>query len=107
VYDAAYKAVQRSRKGEGPTLIEGKTYRHKGHSRVDPAKYRAKEEVEEWLAKDPVKRLREKLLRDCLFSEEDVERMRKKALADVEEAVKFAIESPHPAGEEALEDVYG
>jgi len=62
VYEAAREAVERARRGEGPTLIECKTYRHKGHSRVDPAKYRPKEEVEEWLRKDPIKRLREKLL---------------------------------------------
>jgi len=62
VYEVAWKAVERARKGEGPTLIECKTYRHKGHSRIDPAKYRPKEEVEEWLAKDPIKRFKERLL---------------------------------------------
>jgi len=62
VYEAAQKAVERARKGEGPTLMECKTYRHKGHSRIDPAKYRPKEEVEEWLRKDPIKHFKEQLL---------------------------------------------
>jgi pyruvate dehydrogenase E1 component alpha subunit len=106
VYQAACKAVQSARNGEGPTLIECKTYRHKGHSRVDSAKYRAKEEVQEWLAKDPIKRLRERMLRDNTLSQEEVERMEKRASAEVEEAARFALGSPYPAPEEALEDVY-
>ena len=107
VYQAACRAVERARNGEGPTLIECKTYRHKGHSRVDSAKYRAKEEVQEWLAKDPIKRLREKMLRENTLSQEEVENMEKKASAEVEEAARFALGSPYPAPEEALEDVYG
>jgi pyruvate dehydrogenase E1 component alpha subunit len=107
VYQAACRAVQRARTGEGPTLIECKTYRHKGHSRVDPAKYRAKEEVQEWLAKDPVKRLREKMLQNGSLSQEEIENLEKKASTEIEEATKFALNSPYPAPEEALEDVYG
>jgi pyruvate dehydrogenase E1 component alpha subunit len=107
VYEAACKAVQGARNGEGPALIECKTYRHKGHSRVDSAKYRPKEEVQEWLGKDPIKRLKEKMLRDNTFSDEEVEEIEKKALAEVEEAAKFALDSPYPAPEEALADVYG
>lgn len=107
VYAATYNAVERARKGEGPTLIECKTYRHKGHSRVDPAKYRAKEEVEEWLNKDPIKRLKDKTLQDHIFTEHEIGKIEREAMAKVEEAVKFAVESPYPAPEEALEDVYG
>jgi pyruvate dehydrogenase E1 component alpha subunit len=107
VYAAACSAVERARKGEGPTLIECKTYRHKGHSRVDPAKYRAKEEVEEWLNKDPIKRLKDKTLQDHIFTEHEIGKIEREAMAKVEEAVKFAVESPYPAPEEALEDVYG
>jgi pyruvate dehydrogenase E1 component alpha subunit len=107
VYEAACSAVERARKGEGPTLIECKTYRHKGHSRVDPAKYRAKEEVEEWLNKDPIKRLKDKTLQDHIFTEHEIGKIEREAMAKVEEAVKFAVESPYPAPEEALEDVYG
>jgi pyruvate dehydrogenase E1 component alpha subunit len=106
VYEATQKAVERARKGEGPTLIECKTYRHKGHSRVDPAKYRPKEEVEEWLAKDPIKRFKEKLLQTNTLTESEIQQIEKEVSDEIEEAVKFAMESPYPAPEEALEDVY-
>jgi len=106
VYEATQRAVERARKGEGPTLIECKTYRHKGHSRVDPAKYRPKEEVEEWLAKDPIKRFKEKLLQTNTLTEPEIQQIEKEVSAEIEEAVKFAMESPYPAPEEALEDVY-
>jgi len=106
VYETTQKAVERARKGEGPTLIECKTYRHKGHSRVDPAKYRPKEEVEEWLAKDPIKRFKEKLLQTNSLTESEVQQIEKEVSDEIEEAVKFAVESPYPAPEEALEDVY-
>jgi len=106
VYEATQKAVERARKGEGPTLIECKTYRHKGHSRVDPAKYRPKEEVEEWLAKDPIKRFKEKLMQTNTLTEPEFQQIEKEVSAEIEEAVKFAMESPYPAPEEALEDVY-
>ena len=106
VYEAARKAVERARKGEGPTLIECKTYRHKGHSRIDPAKYRPKEEVEEWLAKDPIKRFKEKLLQTNTLVEAEIQQIEKEVSAEIEEAVKFAMESPYPTPEEALEDVY-
>jgi len=106
VYEVAQKAVERAREGEGPTLIECKTYRHKGHSRVDPAKYRPKEEVEEWLAKDPIKRFKEKLLKTNTLEEAEIRQIEKEVSAEIEEAVKFAMESPYPAPEEALQDVY-
>ncbi|MEM3731237.1 MAG: pyruvate dehydrogenase (acetyl-transferring) E1 component subunit alpha [Candidatus Bathyarchaeia archaeon] len=106
VYEAAAKAVERARKGEGPTLIECKTYRHKGHSRVDPARYRPKEEVEEWLAKDPIKRFREKLLQTKVLTEAEIQQIESEVATEIEEATKFAMESPYPKPEEALEDVY-
>jgi len=106
VYEAANEAVERARKGEGPTLIECKTYRHKGHSRVDPARYRPKEEVEAWLAKDPIRRFKECLLQTKTLTEAEIANIEREASAKIEEAVKFAMESPFPAPEEALEDVY-
>jgi pyruvate dehydrogenase E1 component alpha subunit len=106
VYDATQKAVERARKGEGPTLIECKTYRLKGHSRVDPAKYRPKEEVEQWLTKDPIKRFKEKLLQTKTLTEPEIKQTEKEVSNEIDEAVKFAMESPYPAPEEALEDVY-
>jgi pyruvate dehydrogenase E1 component alpha subunit len=106
VYRTAREAVERARKGEGATLIECKTYRHKGHSRIDPARYRPNEEVEEWLRRDPIKRFREKLLQAHVSTEAEIALAEKQVLARVEEAVKFTMESPHPAPREALEDVY-
>jgi pyruvate dehydrogenase E1 component alpha subunit len=106
VFEASQKAVDRARGGAGPTLIECKTYRHKGHSRVDPAKYRPKEEVEQWLARDPIKRFKQVLLQNSDFSQSEVQEIEEKVAADIEEAVKFAVQSPYPAPEEALEDVY-
>lgn len=107
VYEAAYAAVERARSGKGPTLIECKTYRHKGHSRVDPAKYRAKEEVQEWLDRDPIKRLKQKLLNDHILNNEEIKAIEREASARVEASAKFALESAYPAPDEALEDVYG
>jgi len=106
VYEAAQVATERARRGEGPTLIECKTYRHKGHSRVDPAKYRPREEVEEWLRKDPIKRLRDKLIQTNISTEAELQEIEKRVSNEIEDAVKFAVESPYPAPEEALEDVY-
>jgi acetoin:2,6-dichlorophenolindophenol oxidoreductase subunit alpha len=106
VFEASQKAVDRARGGGGPTLIECKTYRHKGHSRVDPAKYRPKEEVEQWLARDPLKRFKEVMLQNSDFSQSEVQEIEEKVAADIEDAVKFAVQSPYPAPEEALEDVY-
>ena len=106
VYEATQKAVERARKGEGPTLIECKTYRLKGHSRVDPAKYRPKQEVEEWQAKDPIKRLKTRLLETKTLTQTEIEKIEKQTQTKIEEAVKYAINSPMPNGNEALEDVY-
>ena len=106
VHRTAREAVERARKGEGATLIECKTYRHKGHSRIDPARYRPNEEVEEWLRRDPIKRFKEKLLQTHTLTEAEIALAEKQALARVEEAVKFTMESPHPVPREALEDVY-
>lgn len=106
VHRATSEAVERARRGEGPTLIECKTYRHRGHSRVDSAKYRPKEEVQEWLRRDPVKNFREHLTREHLLSEAELLLVEKEAAAKVEDAVRFAMESSYPAPTEALEDVY-
>jgi len=106
VYEAAREAVERAREGKGPTLIECKTYRLKGHSRFDPATYRPKEEVEEWLKKDPILRFRARLLETGTLTDEEVNKIEKEVFTAVEEAVKFALESPYPEPKEALEDVY-
>ena len=106
VYEAARKAVERARAGKGPTLIECKTYRHKGHSRVDSAKYRPKEEVEEWLGKDPIKRFRQAMLGNGTLTQTELEHVETEVADEVADAVKFALDSPYPEGKEALENVY-
>src|SRR5271157_760090 len=107
VFDASQKAVNLARNGGGPSLIECKTYRRRGHSRVDPAKYRPKEEVEAWLAKDPIKWFKQTLLADGTLSPAETQSLELEVADEVEQAVKFALESPYPAPEEALDDVYG
>jgi pyruvate dehydrogenase E1 component alpha subunit len=106
VYKAAQEAVERARSGEGPTLMECKTYRQKGHSRWDPAAYRPKEEVEEWLKSDPIRRMKKHLLDAKCFSDVEAAGIEKEVEDAVEEAVEFAVSSPYPKPEEALEDVY-
>jgi pyruvate dehydrogenase E1 component alpha subunit len=106
VYEAARTAVERARAGKGPTLIECKTYRHKGHSRVDSGKYRPKEEVEEWLGKDPIKRFRQAMLGNGILTQTELEHVEKEVADEVADAVKFALDSPYPEGKEALENVY-
>jgi len=106
VYEAARMAVERARRGGGPTLIECKTYRQKGHSRFDPATYRPKEEVGEWLKKDPIARFQTKLFEMGVLTEAEAQKMVQEAKRAVDEATKFAMESPFPEPVEALEDVY-
>ena len=98
--------MENARKGKGPTLIECKTYRHRGHSRIDPAKYRPEEEVDNWLKKDPIIRLKKKILEEKLLGEAEIKRIEKEVSTRIKEAVRFAKESEHPKSQEALEDVY-
>jgi pyruvate dehydrogenase E1 component alpha subunit len=106
VYDAAHEAVDRARKGEGSTLIECKTYRHKGHSRFDPATYRPKEEVEEWMKRDPIVQFKARFLEMKTLTEGETNKIEREVVTAIEDAVKFATESPQPAPEEALENVF-
>ena len=106
VYKAAKEAVERARNGDGPTLIECKTYRHKGHSRFDPAKYRPSEEVREWMKKDPILRFRKKLIEEGILTEEEADQIDERITKAAKAAARFALESPYPEPEEALEDVF-
>jgi pyruvate dehydrogenase E1 component alpha subunit len=106
VYQATAEAVERARSRRGPTLIECKTYRHKGHSRWDPATYRPKMEVDEWLNRDPIRRLKKSLLDNASLSEAEAAEVEKLAADAVENAVKYAVGSPYPSPDEALKDVY-
>lgn len=106
VYQSAQVAVQRARDCKGPTLIECKTYRHRGHSRIDPAKYRPRKEVEKWMTKDPIEHFEKKLQQDNILTKVDTEKIKQEIMSEVERAATFAAESPYPKPEEALEDVY-
>ncbi len=106
VHTAVERAVNRARAGEGPTLLEMKTYRYKGHSMSDPQKYRTKEEVEEYKEKDPIEVVRQALLGYFGVPEQEIAVIDEFVRAEVEDAVKFAEESPWPDDSELLKDVY-
>lgn len=106
VHDAVLRAVKRAREKGGPTLLEIKTYRYKGHSMSDPAKYRTKEEMEEYKLKDPVETMLVKLKSEYNISDEDINAITERVKHEVEESVKFAEESPWPDDSEVYKDVY-
>lgn len=100
------EAYDRAVAGDGPTLIECKTYRWIGHWTGDPQPYRTKEEVESWKQKCPIKRYREKLLEQGLFTAAELDAMEQAALAEAEAAAEFALNSPEPDPATLLEDVF-
>jgi pyruvate dehydrogenase E1 component alpha subunit len=106
VHEAVARAVKRAREGDGPTLLEMKTYRYKGHSVSDPQKYRSKEEVDEYKNQDPIQQVLNTLLDNNYASKEDIAAIDAKINAIVEESVKFAEESPWPDESEVYKDVY-
>ena len=106
VHEHVSRAVKRAREGDGPTLLELKTYRYKGHSISDPQKYRTKEEVEEYREQDPLIKVRNKILESNFASVADLDQIDQKINLIVEESVRFAEESPWPDDSELLKDVY-
>ena len=107
VRESAQKAAERARKGEGPTLLECRTYRFKGHGMYETGYvYRTKEEVEEWMRKCPIRRLREKLLSEGIASESELNEIDKEVEAVLQEAVKFAEESNYPSWEMMTKMLY-
>ncbi len=106
VHEGIIRAVNRARQGGGPTLLEIKTYRYKGHSMSDPQKYRSKEEVEEYKEKDPIEHCKKMLLEKFSVTEAEIEVMNERVRAQVEESVTFSEESPWPSDDELLKDVY-
>ena len=106
VHEAVAEAVRRARKGEGPSLVECKTYRWRGHFEGDACTYRCIDELEEWMAKDPIPRFENKLLESGTLSEKDVEPLKTRIAKDVDEAVRFAQESPLPPTSALMDDVY-
>ncbi|MGI6038404.1 MAG: thiamine pyrophosphate-dependent dehydrogenase E1 component subunit alpha [Limnochordia bacterium] len=107
VYEACQEAVARARRGEGPTLIEAKTYRFMGHHVGDPGTvYRDKEEIEKWRERCPIKTFREKLFAEGVLTEAEYEAMDKRITEEMLAAVKFAEESPWPDPTVALDGLY-
>ncbi|MER0440750.1 pyruvate dehydrogenase (acetyl-transferring) E1 component subunit alpha [Emticicia sp. W12TSBA100-4] len=106
VHEAVKRAADRARAGEGPTFLEFKTYRFRGHSMSDPQKYRTKEEVEQWKSRDPLEMVRDRILTNGVATEAELDAIDAKVKDIVEASVKFAEESSYPEPEAAFEDVY-
>ena len=107
VNEAATRAIARARAGEGPTILELKTYRHGGHSRNDACGYRAKDEEELWIhQKDPVKTFRKRILDEGVISEEDLQKIEAEIEQEIDDAVEYAKAAPLPSNESALEHVF-
>jgi pyruvate dehydrogenase E1 component alpha subunit len=105
VYETIAEAVGRARRGEGPSLIEALTYRHKGHSRTDPAHYRPAGELEDWMTRDPISRFAQRL-QEAGWSLEDLEGLNREAVEEVEVAAERALASPAPPDTELFTDVF-
>ncbi len=106
VHEGVARAVKRARDGEGPTLLEMKTYRYRGHSVSDPQKYRSKDEVEEYKDQDPIIKVRKTILENNFATEAALQEIDEKINGIVEASVKFAEDSPWPDDSEVLKDVY-
>ena len=106
VHEAVKRAADRARAGEGPTFLEFKTYRFRGHSMSDPQKYRTKEEVEQWKSRDPLEMCRDRILTNGIATEAELDAIDARVKEKVEASVKFAEESPYPDPSEAFKDVY-
>ena len=106
VHIAMAEAAERARKGKGPTLLELKTYRYKGHSMSDPAKYRTKEELEAYKKRDPIEQVKDRIIKNKFATEDDLDKINRKVKTLIEEAVKFSEESAFPTTEELFKDVY-
>ncbi len=106
VYEAVGEATARARKGQGPTLIECKTYRWRGHFEGDPVVYRPEGELEAWLKKDPIPRVEKYFVNNGVMTEEEIKKLNDDVDKMVEVAIDFAEKSPVPSLESALKDVY-
>jgi pyruvate dehydrogenase E1 component alpha subunit len=106
VYGATMEAVARAREGDGPSLIEAVTYRFRGHSMSDPAEYRSKREERIWQERDPIKNLRRRMLGERHVAEARLGEIEAAVAREIEEAVKFADESPEPSVDELGTGIY-
>ncbi len=106
VHEAIEEAADRARRGDGPTLLDIRTYRYKGHSMSDPQKYRTKEEVNEWMEQDPIVHCLNVIKENKWLTAKEIEEIEAWVKNEVEECVSFAENSPYPDGKELYEDVY-
>ncbi|MBM4464355.1 MAG: thiamine pyrophosphate-dependent dehydrogenase E1 component subunit alpha, partial [Chloroflexi bacterium] len=106
VRQAVGKAVERARRGEGPSLIECQTYRWYGHSRSDPREYRSKEEEAAWKSRDPIPKFAARLVETGIVTEAEIDAIEKRVVQEIEEAMEFALHSPTPPVEELERFVY-
>ncbi|MDX5420828.1 MAG: pyruvate dehydrogenase (acetyl-transferring) E1 component subunit alpha, partial [Hymenobacteraceae bacterium] len=106
VHEAVAEAAERARAGEGPTLLEFRTYRYKGHSMSDPAKYRTKEELEDYKGRDTIESVRATILKNGWATEEELDEIDEKVKQQVAESVQFAEDSPYPDPSELYTDIY-
>lgn len=106
VYAVMSQAVSRAQTGGGPTLVEAKTYRYRGHSRTDPAPYRRVGELDQWLLRDPIRVLSERMIADGELTQSALDQMQQTTDKTVEDAVKWAMEQPYPANESAYDDIW-
>jgi len=105
-YPVLEEAFKRARAGEGPTLIEAKTYRHSGHFEGDPGAYRPEGELEAWKKRDPIVMFRKKLLDDSLATEEELDAYYTQAASGMNEVVERVFNSPHPTKEDVFQPVF-
>ncbi|MEM9023169.1 MAG: pyruvate dehydrogenase (acetyl-transferring) E1 component subunit alpha [Bacteroidota bacterium] len=106
VHEAIERAATRARKGDGPTLLDIRTYRYKGHSMSDPQKYRTKDEVDEYKAQDPINQVLDTIKKKKYATEAEIDAIKARVKELVDESVTFAEESPMPDAEELYKDVY-
>lgn len=106
VHEAVTRAAEHIRAGNGPYFLEIRTYRYKGHSVSDPAKYRTKEEVESYKERDPIKLIESKILENGIATEEEIQAIRDRVKAEIDDCVEFAENSEYPDGSTLYEDNY-
>jgi len=106
VIEAAYKAGKYVRNGKGPYILELQTYRYRGHSMSDPAKYRTKKELDSYKTKDPIQIVQDEIIKKKIATVKDLEKINKKIIKKIKEAADFALESPFPVNEDLFTDVY-
>lgn len=106
VHEAIEEAADRARRGDGPTLLDIRTYRYKGHSMSDPQKYRSKEEVADWMEQDPIEHCLRVIQENKWMTVKEIEGVEEWVKKEVQESVDFAENSPYPEGKDLYEDIY-